>query len=490
MSDSLIAQLLAAVSRRRRIQAVFEGLTSGLFYGTLVALGLLVYRLFGGFPLWPSFAFVVLGTFLGGLVGRLRPLDARKTARSVDTRYRLKDRFLTALQLLRCSPTTPIERLQLEDTAQHALQVDPLEVVPFRRPRLLLRAMATVLLAAVFCLLPAFGNRANTSEVVPSEEVLVVLEQINEELIEKVEELLRQNPDEKELPPLLEELKQLAEQLENNAADPKEALATLSQMESLLSKAVNEFNLEAVDASMQEVAEALADAEATHSAAQALKGENYSKAADELEKSNFAAMTRPERNAVAAKLKQNATAAGLRKLDKLGELLKKMAEQLENDEGGECNASACELAGLCRKQGLRKGICQGLEAKLGLLGMCKSQCAGACQGQNGGDNASLSDRPSSSWGTGSNAQPQGSKATDAEGSFQQEQITGIHGAGPSEIETINSDEVADSPTTRAYKDAYTDFQKISEAVLESEPIPLGQRQMIRNYFERIRPKEN
>jgi len=30
---------------------------------------------------------------------------------------------------------------------------------------------------------------------------------------------------------------------------------------------------------------------------------------------------------------------------------------------------------------------------------------------------------------------------------------------------------------------------MSEAVLETEPIPLGQRQMIRRYFESIRPSD-
>ena len=42
---------------------------------------------------------------------------------------------------------------------------------------------------------------------------------------------------------------------------------------------------------------------------------------------------------------------------------------------------------------------------------------------------------------------------------------------------------------RAYRETYDKFRKISEAVLESEPIPLGHRQTIRRYFESIRPRE-
>ena len=43
---------------------------------------------------------------------------------------------------------------------------------------------------------------------------------------------------------------------------------------------------------------------------------------------------------------------------------------------------------------------------------------------------------------------------------------------------------------RGYKEAYQKALKKSEAVLESEPIPLGHRQTIRRYFESIRPQND
>ena len=42
--------------------------------------------------------------------------------------------------------------------------------------------------------------------------------------------------------------------------------------------------------------------------------------------------------------------------------------------------------------------------------------------------------------------------------------------------------------SRGYREAYQKYRKMSEAVLEGEAIPLGQRQMIRKYFELIRPQ--
>ena len=43
---------------------------------------------------------------------------------------------------------------------------------------------------------------------------------------------------------------------------------------------------------------------------------------------------------------------------------------------------------------------------------------------------------------------------------------------------------------RSYREAYQKYRKMSEAVLDSEPIPLGHRQTIRRYFELIRPQNS
>ena len=48
--------------------------------------------------------------------------------------------------------------------------------------------------------------------------------------------------------------------------------------------------------------------------------------------------------------------------------------------------------------------------------------------------------------------------------------------------------LGDENAKRGYRDAYKAYKKQSDAVLESEPIPLGQRQTIRRYFELIRPQ--
>ena len=53
------------------------------------------------------------------------------------------------------------------------------------------------------------------------------------------------------------------------------------------------------------------------------------------------------------------------------------------------------------------------------------------------------------------------------------------GQGPSEYETEVMNE-ADENARRTLKEKYAEYKKLSESVLESEPIPLGTRQIIRS----------
>ena len=59
-------------------------------------------------------------------------------------------------------------------------------------------------------------------------------------------------------------------------------------------------------------------------------------------------------------------------------------------------------------------------------------------------------------------------------------------SGDSEIETLSGDE-QQQEALRNYREQASDYEALSESVLESESIPLGHRQTIRKYFQLIRP---
>ena len=95
--------------------------------------------------------------------------------------------------------------------------------------------------------------------------------------------------------------------------------------------------------------------------------------------------------------------------------------------------------------------------------------------------------PSNSWGKDSAGNSEG-ESTDLAANANRQKIKGMAGDGPSEFETSASPEGAQQ-ASREYRDVYQEYQEMSEAVLDSEPIPLGHRQTIRRYFELIRPDE-
>ena len=497
MAKRIITESLMAVSRRNRIQRLFEALCYGAFYGVLAAVPLMLLQLFGIFPgmhVWVILlGFLLFGLGAGALIGWVLPLEDKTSAEKADTYYRLKDRLLTALRLIAKPHQTPIERLQISDAAEYAKQIDAKVVVPYRLPRYFSRTLGMLIIAVGICIASPFINPQQLLEAapLPVQEVVTSIDTLKEELVDWVEEKAKENPDEKELKELSEELDKQHAKLEETLADPREAIAVMSEMEAAANATMSEYNLEAMDASLKDVADALSVSEVSRSAAQAMKDGDYAKASEELKSMDVEEMSKLERNTISDQLKKAASNMQKRNQKQLAKLTEKMADELqENNCEGACE-SACEIAGVCEKQGLRKGICQALGSKLALLSLCKSDCAGACQGQsnkNGSQSDKKSNTPSNNWGRGTAGQPDSGEETNLDGNRDLKQITGMQGQGPSEYEKIISNEGNEEQTGRTYSETYQEFRKMSESVLESEPIPLSQRRMIRQYFESIRPQ--
>ena len=69
---------------------------------------------------------------------------------------------------------------------------------------------------------------------------------------------------------------------------------------------------------------------------------------------------------------------------------------------------------------------------------------------------------------------------------KQEQLSGVQGEGPSETEIMQAPE-GEQEAIRKFAAKYSKFRREAEAVLNSEPLPMGHRETVRTYFEAIRP---
>ena len=101
---------------------------------------------------------------------------------------------------------------------------------------------------------------------------------------------------------------------------------------------------------------------------------------------------------------------------------------------------------------------------------------------------SESKNPSSNWGRAISLNTDGEK-TKLAGKRNELQVTGTPGGeGDSDVETTATPE-ARQKAAREYREKHEAAMKRvgSETVIDGEPIPLGQRQMVKKYFELIRP---
>jgi hypothetical protein len=473
---------LAPVRRRQQLVLTVRATVYGLLAGGLagIAAGLAQWWATGTVTAWVAAA-LAAGPALGLLVGLLWRRTSHDAAVAVDAHYRLKDRSATALEFLAKSDAGDLHRLQIGDALEHLNRVEPKAVVPLRSPRALPYALATFAAAAVLPFVLPHAQEASAGPREPLPQVVAEAEKLQERL-QDLEEVARQD-DNKELKELVEKLKEKAEELKQPDVDEKEALAKLSEMQTAIQSQMAQFNVALVDGQLASLGGAMSTAAALDGAGKALQENKLEKAAQELEKLEDPQLDRKEQKAVDEKLKQVAKEMSDVGLGQLSAAVSEFAESLK---GGKSKVSKATkvLAKEVSNQNRRKRINDLLARELENLkeGKCNCQCNSLVTGKR----PEKSKSPSSTWGKTTSGNVDGEK-TKLLSQRNQVELTGTPGEGPSDVETTSSPE-ARQHASRGYREAYQKYRKMSEAVLEGEAIPLGQRQMIRKYFELIRPQ--
>ena len=463
---------------RRRVQRTLNFASLGLFLAALVIL------------LSPALAGVI---FAGSMiVGLLRRQSCTASAQMIDRHYRLKDRILTAFALLRRQNRTPIQQLQVEDAAEHLQIVKPQAVVPFQLPKMFWAAAGIFVLdlSVVAVIHGDFFQPVENTEMVTEEglpeETIAVLEGI----ISKADAIKQKFQNEPALRKLSEKLAALLSKIDLKTADVKESLHTLSEMKEAFQSAVDELQLETMEQSLLELAKTLELAEKTAPIGIALEKGDYGQAARELKKldaEDLKELSEPERKAMAEQMQALAEKADERNQKPLKEAAQKMSEALKEENSTLGKAAAEAMASEVEKHDVRQEIAKNLAQQQMMLALMKAD--GGEGNMSGGEGTDKSDKGSQTWGSGAAGNPNAGKETDLQGQRQQQQLTGIlTEEGESIKEMVDSQEMTDSESQRLYQDRFQQYQKLSEAVLDSEPIPLGQRQVIRKYFEAIRPE--
>ena len=486
--ESPVHELTASVRKRLWMASAVYGVTAGLLVGTAAALvfalsrAILAPSIHWGWPV----AIAVVGGIVGLIIGASRVMSDQAAARLIDEHYDLKDRSITTLEFLSSGndvsdPEIAAKHLQIEEANSHLRKVDATECVPIRAWNRPLR-WAAGLAAGLLLVLAVSGD--GVSEVEAKPVLALASEQsmeLRETMLPELEELAKEHED-PEIEKLLQELEEKVDEMEKEAFDESDLMATLSEMEQSLAEAREAMQLEMTDAALQAVAAAIKPSDQLQQAAKSMEAKDYEKAAEELESVDPSKIGDKQRRAVADNLKKMLAKLDQGKNGQLSESISQLAEGLSSKNMKECKKCLSKLAGQCKKQGQCKKIGQCMSCQLNRLSQCKGQCRGQCES----NIAKKSNSPSTKAGKASSGQPLGDTATKIASTRNQEQLTGVQGEGPSETEIMQAPE-GEQDAARAYAGKYNEFRREAEAVLDSEPLPMGVRETVRTYFESIRP---
>ena len=296
----------------------------------------------------------------------------------------------------------------------------------------------------------------------------------------------RRRPPKKENDPKLKELVQklneTIQEMKQPGVDTKEALAKLSEMQAAITAQQAQFNVGLVDAQMQALGEAMASTQALEGAGQALQQGKYDKAAEQLEKAE-PKFDRKEAKTLKEKLAKAAKAMEEAGLAELSTATTELSESLE-DAGS--RRGRLQEAG---QPGPQPGPSQEDQRPAHASVPESRRVQGQLQEEQHGQAAAAEEVRQAHQQLGHGHQRQHRRREDQArlGPQEASRCKGEMGEGASETETTHMPEGRQT-AARAYREQYQKYRRMTEAALDSEPIPLGHRQTIRRYFELIRPQ--
>ncbi len=450
---------------------------------------------------------IVLGLFgaalLTAVVVQRARLDRHRLLTRMDTQAKLPDSVLTTGDWEGASPDGWREG-QRRATLKALEGIDWRAAWPVSWPRLLwLPLVSSLLLAAIIGLVRQnwqVKHRAQEAALA-QENAPVPAAQLKplEEVFADWDAAQKIAPS-PELEQLLREIKPMRDQMAAGQMNEKQLLLKLNEVEARLQAAQERLEAESLEPLAHTMAEAVRNLDGMSAMAAALERKDFSAAAQEAGQagqkySSGEAKMADGASAQAAsdQLGQAAqqasgdpqTASSLRQMQ--GSLGQKNGSQMSKGLGGLKNSFAQEAA----RQS--QGHCNGIQ--LAQLGECKS---GLCNHPGNGPpgikmglpQLSLARSLQPEKGAGSNTDPNRSgPRTSLDSHTNEMKLTGTAGEGPSETQTESSNDPQLEQTASSVRaPEFSAYQKMSEQAIDDENLPVADRQMIKRYFEDIRPQ--
>jgi hypothetical protein len=325
MHQNIKSHLQRALARIY-LQRVLDGLTTGMIPALMAWMCLAVLFKTGWIrldTLWSWAAWALIAPAAGLLWALLHKVDSDAVAMRLDVTNQLKGRMTAAWCFLRIPPQerTPFMEAAIADASAHLQGVRVAQATPLRAPADLL-PLGLILLAAVGLALvrpPTVRGTLPVEAPLPAPEAVLneaELEQFKQQWQEEKKELLQSDaPQAQELAAQVDEL---FEQLEEKQIDREEFLKRLDKIQAERFSEEDQEARPIVD-ELQDLHKELESNKHTKDLADALKGGDLQKAADEVEK-------------LAQALKDGKISD--KDVDALAKKLEEVAEKLNREDAG------------------------------------------------------------------------------------------------------------------------------------------------------------
>ncbi len=507
-AEAFRQQVAAAASRYHleRLSRVSGPIAWGLAGALFVVLILALIT-----PVAADALFVALMLMLlalgGSLFVYLGKIERHRLLVRMDAHGNLPDSALTAGDWE--SAADPWREAQRMGTLRALEQIDWRQAWPVRWPRMIGLPLATSLFLVVMIALVQFSYLEQTRRTHLAEDLAnapVSAEQLKplEQVFQDWDAAQKIAPS-PELEKLLQDLKPMRDQMAQGKMTEKQVLLKLNEVQARLQAQKDQLEASSMEPSAQSIADAVKDLDGMSGLAAALQRKDFAaakeqaaQAQDKYQKGEAKMPEGANAQTAASKLADAAEKAAGDKQASTG--LGQMKDGVSKKDGSEMSKGLGGLKESLSQQAQRDTQGHNLGTQLAQLGGAKSGMGqkpgdGKAQGagvQLGLPQLSLARSLEQQKGAGSGADPNRFGAqTQLDANHQQMKITGTAGTGASETQTESTTEPHLEKTASGVDQAqYDAYKKLSDQATEDENLPVADRQMIKRYFEDIRPQSN
>ncbi|CAN5716972.1 hypothetical protein BH09VER1_BH09VER1_34290 [soil metagenome] len=366
----------------------------------------------------------------------------------------------------------------------------------------LLTGIAAVVLTGILCWQSWLANTQVRDKIARQQAEVTARVAAAEDVLRDWKEFAK-NTDDPELKKLFTEAANLREAMQNK--DPMAAMLEMNRIEGQMTKLQETVDKESMAPQAGRLAEALEAFEGMGAMSAALRNQNFGEAANEAEKLSQKLASNPDGSsnlrrdaAVAEMLSNESKTAASRGNQNLSDALSQMSQAASQSkqpgsvENNQLAPPTKSLQSQFSQEANRKN--RGMA-----MSLSKSQLDTLRRRLRGDEECKESTIPSLCKSCCNSPKPGGSKAGTANGgdpkneqtqlaaAATQESVTVQAGDGESEKRTTSATSGSGASAAGGKPATFADYAELSRKAVEDENLPLAHRQVIRTYFERIRP---